>query len=543
MKVKTRVLPMILAFAMVIALLPVFALPVQAASPYNAGDAAVLNAIITSNGLTTDPSDANYRDYAIWEDDGTELRITQLFLNGAGLVGKLDLTGLTELKYLNCDSNQLTELDVSNNPLLETLYCERNLLTELDVSNNPLLGALICSNLLTELDISNNPLLTLLHCNNNKLTELDISNNPLLAVLQCYNNELTELDVSNNPLLKILSCSSNLLTKLDVSNNTSLETLSCGVNLLTELDVSNNASLEFLSCVNNLLNEIDVSNNTLLKALYCSSSSLTNLDVSNNALLEALYCGNNKLTELDVSNNSLLIILHCNDNKLTELDVSKNTLLENLDCSNNLLTALDVSKNKALWVLRSDGNNMTANLATPTDNSNTTSSSDSDDGNVYNLNNTVFTASSGATSTPSVAAPQTSTRNGRFRADNVVGNAVTVRISVPEGTESGLNFTASLSGTRVETVTNHFLKWFDNNISVIHFDQIYGWGQAVQIAAKLDLSGMDTDNLVFYSYDIATNTYRRIQAPAYWVDANGYLRFTTELAGDIIVSEGALVKK
>ena len=74
-------------------------------------------------------------------------------------------------------------------------------------------------------------------------------------------------------------------------------------------------------------------------------------------------------------------------------------------------------------------------------------------------------------------------------------------------------------------------------------DQAEPWGQPVEIAAKVDLTGMDTKNLYFYSYDKKTNTYRRIEKPAYWIDKNGYLRFTTELAGDIIITEGALERK
>jgi len=74
-------------------------------------------------------------------------------------------------------------------------------------------------------------------------------------------------------------------------------------------------------------------------------------------------------------------------------------------------------------------------------------------------------------------------------------------------------------------------------------DQAEPWGQPVEIAAKVDLTGMDTSNLCFYSYDKATNTYKRIEKPAYWIDKNGYLRFTTELAGNIVVSGGPLERK
>ncbi len=67
------------------------------------------------------------------------------------------------------------------------------------------------------------------------------------------------------------------------------------------------------------------------------------------------------------------------------------------------------------------------------------------------------------------------------------------------------------------------------------------FGMPVEIAAKLDPT-LSTDNLVFYSYDSATNTYRQIEAPKYRIDANGYVHFTTSQGGSIIISDGPLSK-
>jgi len=77
----------------------------------------------------------------------------------------------------------------------------------------------------------------------------------------------------------------------------------------------------------------------------------------------------------------------------------------------------------------------------------------------------------------------------------------------------------------------------------VSFAQQGDFSQSVEITAKVDLTGKDTSNLYFYSYDKATNTYRRIENPACWIDKNGYLRFTTKLAGDVIISEGPLERK
>jgi hypothetical protein len=54
---------------------------------------------------------------------------------------------------------------------------------------------------------------------------------------------------------------------------------------------------------------------------------------------------------------------------------------------------------------------------------------------------------------------------------------------------------------------------------------------------------MDTTSLHLYGYDRQTNQYRRLANTAYRFDANGYLHIATEYAGDIIVSDGPLVKR
>jgi hypothetical protein len=100
-----------------------------------------------------------------------------------------------------------------------------------------------------------------------------------------------------------------------------------------------------------------------------------------------------------------------------------------------------------------------------------------------------------------------------------------------------------VSGTSVTSIRSLFEKYFSNKIRTIHFDQSGKWENPIKIAAKIDFAGIDTTKLVFYSYDSTTNSYRRLEAPAYRIDANGYLRFTTEYAGEIIISEGGLEKR
>lgn len=88
-----------------------------------------------------------------------------------------------------------------------------------------------------------------------------------------------------------------------------------------------------------------------------------------------------------------------------------------------------------------------------------------------------------------------------------------------------------------------FNKWFSNNLEVIKCSQQGSFGAGLQISAKLDLTNLNTKNLVFYSYDKASNTFSQIDNTGYFIDSNGYLHFFTEKAGDIIVTDSPLTKR
>ena len=137
--------------------------------------------------------------------------------------------------------------------------------------------------------------LTNLDCNYNQLTSFDISQNTALANLHCTNNQLTSLDVSTNIALAHLECQSNQLTSLDINQNTALTYLSSSWNQLTSLDVIQNTDLTYLYCGWNQLTNLDVSQNTNLTDLRCNDNQLTSLDIrnGNNTNMESIQAGNN----------------------------------------------------------------------------------------------------------------------------------------------------------------------------------------------------------------------------------------------------------
>ena len=100
-------------------------------------------------------------------------------------------------------------------------------------------------------------LLTELNCQNNQLTNLDVNQNTALTELNCQNNQLTNLDVSQNTTLTYFFCGDNQIECLDVSSNTALVVLDCSINLLEQLNTKNgnflnmnvNALSNNLTCV------------------------------------------------------------------------------------------------------------------------------------------------------------------------------------------------------------------------------------------------------------------------------------------------------
>ena len=177
--------------------------------------------------------------------------------------------------------------------------------------------------------------LTYLNCGSNHLSSLDVSNNTALMTLNCNNNHLSSLDVSNNTQLTKLNCGSNQLISLDVTMNTALTNLACSSNQLTSLNTSNDIALIMLSCNDNQLTELDVSNNVALTTLACQENQLTTLDVSKNIALKILVCHDNHLTSINVSGCTALESFRCAGNNLKELDVSGCPALEDLICMSN----------------------------------------------------------------------------------------------------------------------------------------------------------------------------------------------------------------
>ena len=176
---------------------------------------------------------------------GLEIRI----LSPAS-ISELDLTTLTQLTSLTVDQSidgGLTGLDLSKNTLLENLTIRRI----------PVGG----------LDPGIYPNLTYFNCQSCELTSVDLSTNLMLETLLLYYNDFPVIDLSSNTSLTSLNLDYNNLNSLDVSSLMGLESLSASGNNFTELDVSMLTQLVDIELFESNVVFIDLSNSNLLETI------------------------------------------------------------------------------------------------------------------------------------------------------------------------------------------------------------------------------------------------------------------------------------
>lgn len=121
------------------------------------------------------------------------------------------------------------------------------------------------------------------------------------------------------------------------------------------------------------------------------------------------------------------------------------------------------------------------------------------------------------------------------------------------------NFTATINPATITTAQNIslgalpantsveslFSQFFTNSFASVQLAQQGAFGATVQFTiAPTNLGSLNTaNNLLFYSYDQVTNSYTRIAAPAYTVNANGSLTFSTTLGNTIIITDGPITAR
>lgn len=224
---------------------------------------------ISVEGLSSPVLEEDWKRYAITSQTIVikgPVRYLANFKNG---VKSLVCENALSLDRIDCEENELTELNLDAAPYISQLFCHKNQLTKIDISECSLLNWFNCSeNNLQEVDITNKDLLSIFVCADNQLTTLNTTGAPALGNLDCSRNQLTELDLSSNTMLKGLECQENPLSSLTLTGCNRLKTIYCFSNKLTSLDLSTLTSLKDLRCFDNQLTALDFSANPDLGKVY-----------------------------------------------------------------------------------------------------------------------------------------------------------------------------------------------------------------------------------------------------------------------------------
>jgi len=130
-----------------------------------------------------------------------------------------------------------------------------------------------------------------------------------------------------------------------------------------------------------------------------------------------------------------------------------------------------------------------------------------------------------------------------LHADTTKKNSVETRLYIDPSQYKGNNDIKLGAAVGDEKVEKLFAKYYSNNIKTIKLEQKTSFGIQIKAAVKINLNGLDNNSLMLYSYDSESNKVKLIKNPDYRIDKNGFLHFTTDLAGTIILTDKALVKK
>lgn len=95
------------------------------------------------------------------------------------------------------------------------------------------------------------------------------------------------------------------------------------------------------------------------------------------------------------------------------------------------------------------------------------------------------------------------------------------------------------TSANVSGIADSMAKWYSNNMAVIRFDHKGDFASTVNVAARVDLSKLNTKALQFYTYDTESNSVSKIASPSYSVDGS-YVYFNTTSGGYVIITDKAL---
>lgn len=190
-----------------------------------------------------------------------QLKLLNLYWNP---VRTLDLSTNADLEMLDASYTALSSLDLSANKAVKYLSA---------YANSDEIGDKFAQ--INTIDISGMKQLEYLDLHNQNISELNILEQPMLQVLNLNGCRLSSLDPSRNPLLAYLRANHNLIQNIDLSANKELIELSLEGNRLSQIDLSQSTKLQHLNIAFNNIKALDASMLPDLGKVFINSNGIS----------------------------------------------------------------------------------------------------------------------------------------------------------------------------------------------------------------------------------------------------------------------------
>lgn len=236
-----------------------------------------------------------------------------------------------KLETLNCDTNQISSVNLTANAALVEFRCRSNGLSQFVINEN--------NTKLKRIFLDYNNLEGYIDLPTTKFTYLSLGFNKGLRGVKYGGNRMKpenfpdlvgfyvqhdslwveednyELDFTHNKQLKYLYAFNTNLNSLNVDGCDSLLMLQVQVNHLNSVRVNGYEKLHYLNVANNHLKQLDVNNNPKLRQLFCQSNEIKSIDLSQNTILEKVYFYKNQIEGAVVFNSPNLQDVRLQGNK------------------------------------------------------------------------------------------------------------------------------------------------------------------------------------------------------------------------------------
>lgn len=286
-------------------------------------------------------TDCLFQDLVFIPDANFEQALIDLNIDTNGLNGNIFRSQAEAVTTLNVDNNNISSLTgIEAFINIDDLRFANNNISSVDLSTLSLLQLLSCSgNQLTGLDLSNNPNFTQLYGDNNQISTISFNNEGIITNFNLRNNPINTLNLSGYTSLTQIDVAFSDITNLNFANTLQVQDIFIDGLNLNVLNLSNNTNLIALNAsdllnLNTFILPTSAPNFVFLRA---NNSGIPNFNIGTYTALDFVELADNNLTELDASLNINLNTFRVRNNNLLALNLnnSNNTALINLELRDN----------------------------------------------------------------------------------------------------------------------------------------------------------------------------------------------------------------